>query len=91
VDSVPLQSELQEPSPPRLRAQSCCKGREGVGNIRTLLDFKLKFFEGPQQPEVDLQLRRGDEWGECDGFTDMELRLGDVFRRIVERDSGLRC
>ena len=89
VDSVPFQSELQEPGPPRLRVQNPSKGRESVGNISALLDFKLKFSEGPQQPKVDLQLGRGDEGGECDAFTDPELRLGDVFGRIVERDGSL--
>ena len=38
---------------------------------------------------MDLQLGRGDEGNQCDGFTDMELRLGDVFRRIVRRDDGI--
>jgi len=35
---------------------------------------------------VDFQLGRSDEGDECDGFADMKLRLGDVFRRIMRRD-----
>ena len=73
VDSVPFQSEFQEPDPACLRIQGPSEGRECIGNIGTLLDFKLKLPEGPQQPKVDLQLGRDHEGGRCDGFTNTKL------------------
>jgi len=48
VDGEPFQSELEEPNPTHLRVQSPGKWRKCVGNIGILLDFKLKFSEGPQ-------------------------------------------
>ena len=89
MDNVPFQSEFQEPNPPCLRVQSPSKGRKRVGDISIILDLKFKFSKGPQQPEVDFQLGWGDEGHGRDGSTDVELRLGDVFRGIKRRGSGL--
>jgi hypothetical protein len=90
IDNAPFQSELQEPNPPRVGIQSPCEGRKRVGYVRIRLDSELELSEGPQQLKVDLQLGRCDKGNPCDTFTDMELRLVDVFRRIMKRDDGLR-
>lgn len=48
VDSVPFQSEFEEPNPTRLRVQSLSKGRKHIADIGIRLNFQLKFSEGPQ-------------------------------------------
>ena len=47
ADSVPFQSEFEEPNPARLRVQSPREGWKRVDSVGFFLDFELKFPEGP--------------------------------------------